>query len=71
MEINVELLLGTKVRDVDGENIGRIEEFRVERDDNSCVVEAYLIGASAVIQRPAKRCRSCRAASWCSGPATC
>jgi hypothetical protein len=51
MEINVELLLGTKVRDVDGETIGRIEEFRVERDDNSCVVEAYLIGASAVIQR--------------------
>ena len=51
MEINVELLLGTKVRDVDGEEIGRIEEFRVERDDKSCVVEAYLIGASAVIQR--------------------
>jgi len=51
MEINVELLLGTKVRDVDGEEVGRIEEFRVERDDKSCVVEAYLIGASAVIQR--------------------
>jgi len=51
MEINVELLLGTKVHDVDGEEVGRIEEFRVERDDKSCVVEAYLIGASAVIQR--------------------
>ena len=33
MEINVELLLGTKVRDIDGEEVGRIEEFRVERDD--------------------------------------
>ena len=51
MEINVELLLGTKVRDVDGEEVGRIEEFRVERDDKTCLVEAYLIGASAVIQR--------------------
>jgi hypothetical protein len=51
MEINVELLLGRKVRDVDGEDVGRIEEFRVERDDKSCVVEAYLIGTSAVIQR--------------------
>jgi hypothetical protein len=51
MEINVELLLGRKVHDVDGDDVGRIEEFRVERDDKSCFVEAYLIGTSAVIQR--------------------
>jgi sporulation protein YlmC with PRC-barrel domain len=51
MEINVERLLGTKVRDINGEDVGRIEEFRVERNDNACLVEAYLIGASAVIQR--------------------
>lgn len=53
MEINVELLLGIKVRDVDGENVGRIEELRVERDDDekSCLVEAYLIGTSALIER--------------------
>ncbi|MDP9201478.1 MAG: hypothetical protein M3P26_06045 [Gemmatimonadota bacterium] len=51
MEVNVELLLGTKVRDADGENVGRIEEFRVERDEKSCLVEAYLIGASALIER--------------------
>jgi hypothetical protein len=51
MEINVELLLGTKVRDVDGVDIGRIEEFRVERDEKALLVDAYLIGASAVIER--------------------
>ena len=51
MEVNVELLLGTKVRDADGENVGRIEEFRVERDEKSCLVEAYLIGASALMER--------------------
>jgi sporulation protein YlmC with PRC-barrel domain len=51
MEINVERLLGTKVCDVDGSDVGRIEEFRVQRDDKSCLIEAYLIGTSAVIQR--------------------
>ena len=51
MEINVELLIGTKVCDIDGEDVGRIEELRVERDGQTCLVEAYFIGASAVIQR--------------------
>ena len=51
MEINVELLLGKKVSDIDGEHVGRIEELRVERDGETCLVEAYLIGASAVISR--------------------
>ena len=51
MDINVELLVGTKVRDVNGESVGRIEEFRVERDGNSCRVESYLIGASALVER--------------------
>lgn len=51
MEIQVELLVGTKVRDADGEDVGRIQEFRVERDGDTCRVEAYLIGASALIER--------------------
>lgn len=51
MEIKIELLLGTEVHDVDGKGIGRIEEFRVERDEKACLVEAYLIGASALIER--------------------
>lgn len=51
IEINAELLLGRKVHDVNGEKIGRIEEFDVERGDKACTVEAYLIGASGVIDR--------------------
>jgi sporulation protein YlmC with PRC-barrel domain len=51
MEVNVERLLGAMVRDIDGEDVGRIEELRVERQDNFCVVEAYLIGTSGLIHR--------------------
>jgi sporulation protein YlmC with PRC-barrel domain len=51
MQINIELLIGTKVRDVDGKDVGRIEEIRAERTGNKLMVEAYLIGASAVIHR--------------------
>ena len=51
MEIKVELLLGTEVYDVDDKSIGRIEELRVERDEKACLVEAYLIGTSALIER--------------------
>jgi sporulation protein YlmC with PRC-barrel domain len=55
MEINVELLVGTKVYDVDGSKIGRIEEIRVERQEKALLVEAYLIGASALIERLSAR----------------
>jgi sporulation protein YlmC with PRC-barrel domain len=51
MRINVERLLGAMVRDADGESVGRIEEIRVERTDDALMVEAFLVGASAVIQR--------------------
>lgn len=51
MDVHVELLLGTKVRDIDGNVIGRIEEFRAAREEQSCRIEAYLIGASALIER--------------------
>ena len=51
MEVNVELLLGTLVRDVDGEDVGRIEEFHFERDDKTCLITSYLVGASGLIER--------------------
>jgi sporulation protein YlmC with PRC-barrel domain len=51
MDTEVELLLGTKVRDVDGNEVGRIEEIRVERTETALLVEAYLIGASALVDR--------------------
>jgi hypothetical protein len=51
MDVHAELLLGAKVRDVDGKVVGRIEEFRVNNTDKACLVESYLIGASALIER--------------------
>ena len=51
MDVNVELLIGREVQDADGNKVGRIEEFRVTQTDKSCTLDAYLIGASALIQR--------------------
>lgn len=51
MDANVELLLGAKVYDVNGEKVGRIEEFRAEHDSDSCRIESYLVGASALVER--------------------
>jgi sporulation protein YlmC with PRC-barrel domain len=51
METKVELLLGREVHDAEGRKVGRIEEIRVERKDDMLSVEAYLIGASALVDR--------------------
>lgn len=51
MDVHVELLLGTKVRDVNDEVVGRIEEFRAEQKGDSCYIESYMIGASALVER--------------------
>jgi sporulation protein YlmC with PRC-barrel domain len=51
MEIKVELLIGTKVYDADGKKVGRIEEIRVDRQEDGLLVEAFLIGASGLIDR--------------------
>jgi len=51
MELNAELLIGTKVVDADGEGVGRIQEFSVEREEKACLVNAYLIGVSGLVDR--------------------
>lgn len=55
MDIKVQLLVGTKVHDIDGRKVGRIEEIRVERQETALLVEAYLIGTSALIDRLSAR----------------
>jgi sporulation protein YlmC with PRC-barrel domain len=55
MDIKIELLVGTKVHDVDGVSVGRIEEIRVEYQKDVLLVEAYLIGVSALIERLSAR----------------
>lgn len=51
MDVNVELLVGTQVHDLDGKKVGRIQELRADSRGDNCVVESYLIGASALIER--------------------
>jgi sporulation protein YlmC with PRC-barrel domain len=55
MDIEIQLLVGTKVYDVDGNSVGRIEEIRVKREEKALLVESYLIGASALIERLSAR----------------
>jgi sporulation protein YlmC with PRC-barrel domain len=53
-EIAVEKLVGRKVVDSDGRELGRIHEIRAERGEESCAVEAYYVGGRALILRVAQ-----------------
>jgi sporulation protein YlmC with PRC-barrel domain len=55
MDIKIQLLVGTKVHDIDGKKVGRIEEIRVERQETALLVESYLIGVSALVDRLSAR----------------
>ena len=50
-EIRLELLVGREVHDADGKSVGRIEEVRGEKRGRDLLVEAYLVGASALVER--------------------
>jgi len=50
-EIRVELLLGRKVVDVDGKKVGRVEEIRGDKNAVGVLVEDYLVGAYAHVER--------------------
>jgi hypothetical protein len=54
MEISVEHLLGKHVVDSDGKKLGRIHEITAERAEDSCTVNAYLVGGRAMIVRIAR-----------------
>jgi hypothetical protein len=54
-ERRVELLLGRRVRTLDGSVIGRIEEMRAEREHDYYVVTEFHLGPSALIERLAVR----------------
>lgn len=54
-ERRVELLLGRKVRAMDGAVVGRIEEMRAEREDDHYVVTEFHLGPTALIERLAVR----------------
>ena len=50
-EIHLELLLGKQVLDSDGKAVGRIEEVRSEKQGSEWVVQEYLIGYPAILER--------------------
>jgi hypothetical protein len=50
-EVHVELLLGRRVRDENGEVIGRLEECVVERIDGESVVTEFHVGPGALYER--------------------
>ncbi len=63
-EAHVEQLLGTVVRDVDGEPIGRIEEMIVEIVDGEPAVTELHLGPGALLERLAVGVRSVPFFGW-------
>ncbi|ARV60119.1 hypothetical protein BZZ01_17145 [Nostocales cyanobacterium HT-58-2] len=50
-EIHLELLLGKQVLDSTGKAIGRIEEVRAQKQGDEWVIQEYLIGYPAILER--------------------
>lgn len=50
-EIHLELLLGKRVLDSTGKAVGRIEEVRAQQQGNEWVIQEYLIGSAALLER--------------------
>jgi len=49
--IHAEHLLGRSVRDIEGRNVGRIEEIQVENSNNGCFVSGFVLGAEGLVKR--------------------
>lgn len=54
-ELRLEHLVGRRVYDADDRVIGRLEEFRAEREAGYWVVTRYHIGPAALLERLAVR----------------
>ncbi len=50
-KLHLELLLGRQVLDSTGSTIGRIEEVRAEQQGDEWVIQEYLVGTAAVLER--------------------
>jgi hypothetical protein len=63
-EIHLELLLSRPVAARNGRSIGRIEEARIARRGRGAVVEAFLIGPRALLERLSLRIGGKRVRRW-------
>jgi sporulation protein YlmC with PRC-barrel domain len=50
-EIQLERLVGRRVRTISGKTVGHIEEIRVERQGDTWVIQEYLLGPYALLER--------------------
>ena len=50
-ELRLEGLLGRRVFAGNNQSVGRLEEFRAERQGSALVITDYLIGAAGLVQR--------------------
>ncbi|XGV99027.1 MAG: hypothetical protein ACAF41_08830 [Leptolyngbya sp. BL-A-14] len=50
-ERHLELLLGRCVYDTADNRVGRIEEIRAEQEGSDWVIQEYLLGATAILER--------------------
>jgi sporulation protein YlmC with PRC-barrel domain len=50
-EVKLELLLGRRVVDANGERVGRIEEVLADRDGDELLVTQYLVGRYGLFER--------------------
>ena len=50
-QIHAELLLGRRIRARNGRVIGRLEEIRVRQDGRACLVDEFLTGRYAMLER--------------------
>ena len=50
-EVKLELLLGTRVVDSNGDRVGRIEEVLADRHGDQLLVTHYLVGRYALFER--------------------
>ena len=50
-ERHLERLLGRCVYDAAGKRVGLIEEIRAEQDGDDWVIQEYLLGATAILER--------------------
>ena len=50
-ELHLELLLGKRVFDANGDRVGHIEEVRAEQQNDEWVIVEYLVGVAALVER--------------------
>jgi sporulation protein YlmC with PRC-barrel domain len=49
--VSLELLIGKKVVDADGQPVGRLEEVRARWQGGACLVQEYHLGPAALAER--------------------